>query len=166
MCRTSKLDLAEIRTVAVKSLLSRFGEKLEAVVVFGSIARKEAAEQSDIDFFVVIRGLPKEPVRRRYIVYDALTSILKKSKRDNSVIEADAENIGRRITPLLVNIARDGIILYDKHGKIEDLFNRIRSAVKKAGLVKYKTRDRKYGWKPTKKLKPGEVFVVQLKGET
>jgi len=108
--------------------------------------------------------LPKEPVRRRYVVYDALTPVLRKFKRDVSVIEVDARDVGRQITPLLINIAHDGIILYDKNGRIESLFNKVKSAVKKAGLVRYETREGKYGWKPCRELKPGEVFVVQLEG--
>jgi len=160
--KVSELNIADIKTIATRSLLDRFGENLEAVVLFGSIAREEAAKQSDFDFFVVIRGLPDEPVRRRFIVYDALTPILRKSKRDVSVIEVDAEDIGRQITPLIINIAHDGIILYDKHGKIRDFFNQVRTAVKRAGLVRYTTREGKYGWKPSRELKPGEAFVVKL----
>lgn len=164
MGEVSKLDFKEIKTLATGSLLSGFGKNLEAVVLFGSCARMEAAERGDIDFFVVVHDLPKEPVRRRYVVYDALTPVLRKFKRDVSVIEVDARDVGRQITPLLINIAHDGIILYDKNGRIESLFNKVKSAVKKAGLVRYETREGKYGWKPCRELKPGEVFVVQLEG--
>lgn len=162
MGKASKLDVREIKRIATGSLLNRFGENLEAVVLFGSCARVEAVERSDIDFYVVVRGLPEEPLRRRYMIYDALTPVLRKFKRDVSVIEVDIKDIGRQITPLLINIAHDGIILYDKNGKTEDLFNRVKNAVKKAGLARYKTRDGKYGWKPSRELEPGEVFVVQL----
>ena len=159
MGKRSKLD---VKAMAVESLLNRFGEDLEAVILFGSCARGEAVELSDFDFFVVVRGLPKQPVRRRYMVYDALTPILREFKREVSVIEADAEEIGKQITPLLINIAHDGIILYDRAGRMGDLLRRVRDAVKKAGLVRYKTREGKYGWKPSQKLKPGEVFIIQL----
>lgn len=47
----SKLDVREIKTIATGSLLDRFGQDLEAVVLFGSCARMEADERSDIDFF-------------------------------------------------------------------------------------------------------------------
>ena len=158
----SKLDISDIKIIATDSLLNRFGQNLEAVVLFGSCARMEAVEWSDIDFFVVVHGLPKEIVRRRYMVYDALTPVLRRFKRDVRVIEVDSKDVERQITPLLINIAHDGIILYDKDGRIERLFNRVKSAVKKAGLVRYKTSDGKYGWKPSQELKPGEVFIVQL----
>lgn len=158
----SKLDVREIKTIATGSLLDRFGQDLEAVVLFGSCARMEAVERSDIDFFVVVQGLPKEPVRRRYVVYDALTPVLRKFKRDVSVIEVDAKDVGRQITSLLINIAHDGVVLYDRDGRIKSLFNKVKSAVKKAGLVRYKTCEGTYGWKPGQELKPGEVFIVKL----
>lgn len=160
--RCSKPDVAEIKAVAVGSLINRFGEDLEAVILFGSWARREAAELSDLDFLVIARGLPKEPVRRRYVVYDALTPVLREFKRQVSVIEADAEEIGKQITPLLINIAHDGVILYDRAGRVGDLLRRVRDAVKRAGLTRYKTRNGKYGWKPSQGLNPGEVFTVQL----
>ena len=94
----SELDVREIKTLATGSLLNRFGENLEAVVLFGSCARMEAVKRGDIDFFVVVHDLPKEPVRRRYVVYDALTPVLRKFKRDVSVIEVDAKDVGRQIT--------------------------------------------------------------------
>lgn len=160
-----KLSVKEIKELSVESLLHRFGENLEAVVLFGSHARGKAAELSDIDFFVVVQDLPKEPMKRRYIVYDALTPVLRKFKREVSVIEAEAKEIGKRITPLLINIAHDGVILYDKTGKIASLFARIREAVKKAGLMKYETREGKYGWKPSRELRPSEVFMVELEDQ-
>ena len=159
------LSLKEIEKLSVGSLLNRFGENLEAVVLFGSCARGEASELSDIDFFVVVRDLPKEPMKRRYIVYDALTPVLRKLKREVSVIEADAKEIGKRITPLLINIAHDGVIIYDKTEKIASLFAQIREAVKKAGLTKCKTREGKYGWKPSRELRPGEIFLVELEDQ-
>jgi predicted nucleotidyltransferase len=92
--KVSKLDVGEIKRLATASLLNRFGENLEAVVLFGSYSRTEAVEESGIDFFVVVRGLPKELVRRRYMVYDALTPVLRRFKRDVSVIEVNAEDVG------------------------------------------------------------------------
>jgi len=162
--RRCKIDVAEIKAIAVESLLGRFGEHLEAVALFGSWARGEAAELSDLDFFVVVDRLPKEPVRRRYMVCDALTHVSRRFGCEVSVVEADAEQFGKEVTPLLMNIAHDGVILYDRAGRIEELLKRVKDAVKRAGLVRYKTSDGKYGWRPSHELKAGEVFTVQLQG--
>jgi len=155
-------QVAQVKAVAVDSLLNRFGKDLEAAILFGSWARGEPSELSDLDFFVIVRGLPKETVRRRYMVYEALTPLMRKFKRQVSVIEADTEEIGKHITPLLIDIAHDGIILYDRDGRVEGFLKRVRDAVKKAGLTRYRTSDGRYGWKPAQDLKPGEVFIVKL----
>ena len=163
MVLTVRLGIEEIREIAVKSLINRFGERLEAVVLFGSYARKKATELSDIDLFVVVHGLPKEPVKRRYIVYEAVAPALSgKFRHDVTVVEA--EEIGKHLTPLLINIAHDGVILYDRRNKITALFSKIRDAVKRSGLTKYETSEGKYGWKLSKELSQGEVFEVKLEG--
>jgi len=161
------LSVKEIKEVAVKSLISRFDERLEAVVLFGSHARNKVTEKSDIDLFVVIEGLPKDPAKRGRVVYRVVSPpLLRKFKCDVTVIEVEAKDIGKgkELTPLLINIAQDGIILYDKRRRIEEFFTRIRKAVRKAGLTKYETADGKYGWKPRRKLGLGEVFEVRLEG--
>ena len=60
MVLSVNLSVAEIKEVAIKSLISRFGDRLEAIVLFGSRARKKVTEWSDIDLFVVIEDLPKD----------------------------------------------------------------------------------------------------------
>lgn len=51
------------------------------------VSRTEAVEESNIDFFVVVRGLPKELVRRRYMVYDALAPVLRRFNHTKLLIE-------------------------------------------------------------------------------
>jgi len=44
----------------VRELCETFGERLIAVVVYGSHARGTALPRSDVDLLVVVRGLPRE----------------------------------------------------------------------------------------------------------
>jgi uncharacterized protein len=44
-------------------LAARFGGRLEAVVLFGSRARSEGTESSDLDVLVLIRGLSRQERR-------------------------------------------------------------------------------------------------------
>jgi len=157
-------DIKELRDVAVRSLRERFGDRLQAVVLFGSHAREEAAKLSDVDFFIVVRGLPTDPVERRLDVYDSLTPIVRRFRIDVSVIEMDEREIGKSLTPLLVNIAHEGLILYDKNGRIATFFERLREAVKRAGLVRFRTSDGKYGWRPVRQLQCGEPLVIKVEG--
>jgi len=157
-------DINELGDVAVRSLRERFGDRLQAVVLFGSHAREEAAKLSDVDFFIVARGLPTNPVERRLDVYDGLTAVVRRFRIDVSVIEMDEREISKSLTPLLVNIAHEGLILYDRDGRIATFFERLREAVKRAGLVRFRTSDGKYGWRPVRQLQRGEPLVIKVEG--
>jgi len=160
------MALTDIGRIAVSSLLERFGDDLVAVVLFGSYARGESTAISDLDLFVVVRDLSDSPVQRRFLVYDSLTPLRRKFKIEISVFEAEAKEIGRTITPLLLNIAHDGIVLYDKEGIVSSFLREVREAAEKAGLVRYKTTDGKYGWKTRRKLEVGEHLIVKLEAES
>ena len=141
---------------AVEELLGDLGDGVVAVALFGSRARGEASEGSDFDLLVVVRGL--KGLDRRFKIYDPLRRVL---RRDITIIDIDEEAIfdeGLSITPLLLNIAWDAEILHDPTGRLTALFNRIREAVKRAGLVRYRTADGKYGWKPSK----GELKAIEV----
>ncbi len=157
-------NIKEVGDVAVRSMYERFGDRLQTVVLFGSHAREEAAKLSDVDFFVVVRGLPTDPVERRLDVYESLTPIVRRFRIDVSVIEMDEREIGRSLSPLLINIAHEGLILYDRDGRITTFFERLREAVKRAGLVRFRTSDGKYGWRPVRQLQRGERLVIRVEG--
>jgi len=90
-------------------LTALYGERLARVVLFGSQARGDATEDSDVDVLVVLRGpfsLPDEMERTSYLTaelslkYDTLISRL-------VIPEARlSEN-----SPLLINIRREGVPL-------------------------------------------------------
>ncbi|MFQ6076896.1 MAG: nucleotidyltransferase domain-containing protein [Candidatus Bathyarchaeia archaeon] len=133
---------------AVRSLLDRFGDKVVAVSLFGSSARGEAGEKSDIDVFIVVRDIPWGLGRRREL-YDAVYRGLSGGV-DVTVIDVDGGELLNKdleVTPLLLNIAWDSRILYDPEGRLSRLFMEVRKAVEREGLERYRTPDGKYGWK-------------------
>lgn len=141
---------------AVERLVRELGEKIVAVALFGSRARGEVSERSDYDFFVVTRNL-KGP-GRRFKIYHPLYEEL---RRDVTVIDVEEGELFREdlsINSLLLNVAWDGVVLYDPTGKLSLLFERIRMAAKKAGLVRYRTKDGKYGWRPAS----GELTAIEV----
>ncbi len=158
------MDFREkLERMILDSLLSTLNDKLVAVVLFGSVARNEFDERSDIDVFIVTDGLTQFETsfnRRRYI-YNALTPLIIEFRRDITLIEIEERELNElgSITPLLLNIAWDGYIIYDKSGKLTMMLKEIKKAVRKSGLERYKTIDGKYGWK----LKyPGQIVEVQI----
>jgi len=93
-------------------------------------------------FFIVVKNFEVED--RRFLLYHYLYEVL---KHDITIVDMDYEKLFREdliITPLLLNIAWDSIILYDPTNKLRELFNRIKERVREK-LVRYKTKDGKYG---------------------
>jgi predicted nucleotidyltransferase len=145
----------ELPTKACENLVKRLGDRVVAVALFGSRARGEASEKSDFDFFVVVRDFDERD--RRFKIYHCLHSVV---KRDVTVIDVDEDELFRedlRIDSLLLNIIWDSVILYDPTGRLRELFERVKDAVKDK-LERYRTRDGKYGWKP----KSGELGVIEV----
>jgi predicted nucleotidyltransferase len=145
----------ELPTKACENLVKRLGDRVVAVALFGSRARGEASERSDFDFFVVVRDFDEK--NRRFKIYHCLHSVV---KRDVTVIDIDEDELFRedlKIDSLLLNIIWDSVILYDPTGRLRELFERVKGAVKDK-LERYRTRDGKYGWKP----KSGELGVIEV----
>lgn len=138
-----------------------FHGSVESIVLFGSTARGESEPRSDIDLFVLTSGYERDRFEREREAYWALGPVRAKYRKDTTVFNL---NIGEAedISPMLMNIAYDGVILYDASGEGERLLASIREAVDRAGLVRYKIKD-VYGWKTKRPLKWGEVISVELK---
>ncbi len=101
-------DLKKILPELKAALERRYGERLVKFVLFGSHARGEATEDSDIDVLAVVENLTDGP-RERFAVsaiaadvscdYDTLINLVLKS----------AQDYGSRNTPLLMNVRREGV---------------------------------------------------------
>lgn len=139
------VQMAELAFEAAKRLVDALGDRVVAIALFGSWARGEASDRSDADFFVVVRDFNDRD--RRFKIYHCLHGAL---KRDVTVVDVEEEELFREdltITPLLLNIAFDSVILHDPSGRLGELFKRIREAAEN-NLERYRTRDGKYGWRP------------------
>jgi predicted nucleotidyltransferase len=153
--------MSTVSQAVVKKLREKFADHLVAVAMFGSAARGEADERSDLDFLVVLGGIPRN-LERRYQVYKPIhdATIQTGRVRDITVIDLDEEfirNEDAEITPFMLNIASDAIVLYDREGELASFLERVRRLIELARLERYKTKDGKYGWKP----KHGVLRVVE-----
>ena len=144
----SKITLGEIikrLKSASKNLKEAFGEAYVGLLLFGSYARGEASDRSDVDVLVVMRGLKGLKVRG-----DVYGILAKHVGRPLTLIDVDLADISRddlEVTPLLLNALYDGVIVYDRFGVLERLKLKTIELIRKANLVRYRTPDGKYGWK-------------------
>ena len=86
-----------------------YGKRLKNIILYGSWARNEATEDSDIDLLVILEGdiLPGTEIDRMIEViteinlkYNVLMAVYPVSERDYSNVKS----------PLLMNVRREGVI--------------------------------------------------------
>ena len=125
----------------LKNYLLRFIEKTKefkevlGVALFGSVARGTYHKYSDIDLFIVISNKTPAIVERLYSVRSELHEyedmFLKKDLYLYvSPVIVDVEELNK-FRPLYLDIAREGIILFEKEEVLSDFFkkmNRIKSS--------------------------------------
>lgn len=117
----------------VQTLLERFGGRLKMIVLFGSRSRGEAHTDSDHDIFVVIEGLPLDPLaRQREVMAPLLPELLRLPER-LSVIAKTPQELHGNLTPLVVDVCVDGISLYGQ-AYFDSLRNKVLQALRVAGL--------------------------------
>jgi len=138
-------ELVERLRGASEDLKSEFGDAFAGLLFFGSHVRGEAREDSDVDVLVVLRGLRGMEIRSK--IYSVIADHVRKPL---TLIDVDMKDIASKelmITPLLMNALYDGIIIYDEYKILAKLKSKVGELIRKAGLIRYRTPDGKYGWK-------------------
>lgn len=104
MCQKLQIILAELR----HSLEILYRERLVKIILFGSQARGDAEEESDIDVLIVLQGTvsPGKEIARSVEItaeisleYDVVISC----------VFVSAERYEKEQSPLLLNIRREGV---------------------------------------------------------
>lgn len=109
MCTKSQLNEIMQRTAA--ELKNLFGSKLNSVILFGSYARGDFDEDSDIDILILV-DLPAEKLSAYRTGIDSLcSSLLFEYGVVVSAIEKDIKTYNNyaNILPFYKNIAKDGV---------------------------------------------------------
>ena len=86
-----------------------YGNKLKNIILYGSWARNEANEHSDIDLLVIIKKdiKPGEEIDR---MIDIITEINLKHSVLISVYPVSEKNFSTLKSPLLMNVRKEGIV--------------------------------------------------------
>lgn len=95
----------------VKTFLKdHYGDGVRQVLLFGSFARGEATENSDIDLLIIVRQTV-DPLHLRERLDDLLYDIVLNNKELISIIVIDDEHYQSYNSPFLLNIKEEGIIV-------------------------------------------------------
>ena len=96
----------------VNGLIELFGAKLEQVILYGSFARGDADEESDIDVAVILSAALSPDIMERFIAFNAELDL--KYNKVFSIIDINRDDIQKwgTIVPFYKNINREGIVLW------------------------------------------------------
>lgn len=87
-----------------------YGERLKAVILYGSQARGEPTTESDIDLLVVLQGeiVPGREIER---MLDLITDLNLEHTVLLSVLPMSESEYVEVNSPLLLNVRREGIVI-------------------------------------------------------
>ncbi len=115
----------------VQALRAGLGDDLVAVALFGSRARGEATPESDWDVLVIARNLPERVMKRHAL----LKGLVPDTWYDNlSILGRTPQEFESHLPALYLEIALDGIVLFDTDGYLTQRLAKLRAAIERLGL--------------------------------
>ncbi len=153
--RQATAPLSEFAGEILDQLMSRLGVGLVSAVLFGSHARGQAGEGSDLDILVVSE-LFRGSLGSRFVLFDEiekalLSSAARKKLRDMglgtliSPVPLAPEEV-KRNPPILLDVLTDGIVLYDRDGFIRNHFLKLETKLHQLGAKKVYLSSGKWYW--------------------
>lgn len=99
----------------MSELLHRvYGERLKAVILYGSVARGTQTEESDIDILVLVDGTEQELRKYDDQLSEVSVDMALKYLKVFSIIDIRYQEYmeWKNIAPFYRNVAREGVVLY------------------------------------------------------
>ena len=114
MEKIQDMDLRKMLLELEEKLQRVYGNKLKAVILYGSVARGTATEESDIDIMVLVDGTAQELRTFEDQLSDVSTDISIKYFKVFSIIEISYQEYMRWVntSPFYRNVSKEGVILY------------------------------------------------------
>ncbi len=146
------VDIESIKN-EVRGVALQLGRKeILAVGLFGSLARGDFNERSDIDIFVTTER--ELSLREQDELYYAFSELTSRFGRDVTILVYDMDGLKRIPTWQTLNLVKDACFVYDRAG-IEKLFQKILQEAERHGIV-YDDEERVF------KLKKAERTIFSL----
>ena len=101
-------DIKPIIKKVKETLKEIYGERLKGVILYGSHARGDAKEGSDIDLIILL-GKAETPVIERNRFFDRILELDLKCDTVISITPFDEEFYRERNLPLILNARREGV---------------------------------------------------------
>ena len=120
--RQEALQMETLKDEQLKRMLNEMSEllkkvykdKLKAVILYGSVARGTATEESDVDIMVLIDGTDQELRAYEENLSDVSTDISIKYYKVFSIMDVSYQEYTRwkNVSPFYKNVSQEGVVLY------------------------------------------------------
>ena len=143
-----------------------YGDRLISFVIFGSVGRRVMRPDSDIDFLLIVKGLPRGRLRRIdefETVENEMKTHIEEACRDgvyaqlSPVFKTPAEVCSG--SPLFLDMVDDAWIIHDREGFFRKELDLIRERLKRLGARRIWKGDAWY-WDLKPNYKYGDEFEI------
>lgn len=102
----------EMREELIWGLTDIFRNNITMIILYGSAARGDATEESDIDIAIVVRSQMDDATKRRFLSWAADMDI--RYERVFSIVDIQETNMKKweEVLPFYRNVKKEGIVLW------------------------------------------------------
>ncbi|WMC93378.1 nucleotidyltransferase family protein [Kineothrix sp. MB12-C1] len=102
----------EMTQELISGLIDIFNDNIYQIILYGSVARQQATEESDIDIAIVLNNNFDSEIRERFIAW--ATDMDLKYGKIFSIIDIERKNLGKwgKVLPFYRSIQEEGIVLW------------------------------------------------------
>ncbi|MFH0903668.1 MAG: nucleotidyltransferase domain-containing protein [Methanobacteriota archaeon] len=158
-------DYKEILNKFNQLLLESFGANLISLVLFGSVARGTAKQESDIDLLIILKGAHDSYYRRLEPVVDIELKLRKEAFETtgatamfSSIILSKKEAMQNR--NIFLDMLDASIIRYDKGDFFKNRLKDLEKRLLQLGSKKVILEDKTWYWNLKPDSAPGEVIEL------
>lgn len=103
---------AEMIQDLVNGLQNIFGNSIEQIILYGSVARNEASEESDIDIAIILQDDMLDGMKQRFIKWSSEMDL--RYNKVFSIVDINKQTIEKwgNVVPFYKNIQKEGIVLW------------------------------------------------------
>ena len=147
---------------AADAWIAELGNRLVSIVLFGSVARRQAHPTSDIDLVLVADGLPRRLAERRRPFLEcwerARAARALPPVRWSLIVKSPAE--ARSRIPLYLDIVEEGVLILDRGTFFEGVLAGMRARMRELGSHRVFLEDGTWYWDLKPDFRFGEVVEI------
>ena len=101
-----------MREELIRGLTEIFQNNISMIILYGSVARNEATNESDVDVAIIVKDPMDKDTKSRFVNWVADMDI--RYERVFSIVDIQESNMTKweKVLPFYQNIRREGIVLW------------------------------------------------------